>query len=398
MSDTFTDWIGHPAIAYKSQPGNDPVEALNRRIQEGAAHLAFNGPSGYLRAVLDALDVPLESQIAVFVPDSVQGKRISAGNPRTLFFNDSVAVGWVRGGFIELAAHDPQQGVHFYTLDAAETTTPQFRRRDECLVCHYSFTTAGVPGMLARSSGQFAVDHTLSFDQRWGGWYVTGDSGSIHHLGNVPLDRLFQSPLSTQTARSNSFERKFDTTGYLSTHSDIVALAVFEHQMHLMNLLTRIGWEARVADYAKGLASAPPDQRSDVQADLPIPLDDAARELVDYMLFVDEAPLPAPIKGSSGFAERFEARGPRDRRGRSLRALDLKTRLVRYRCSYMIYTEAFDRLPESARSAVYRRLWQVLSGDQKGARYSRLSVDDRQAIVEILRDTKKDLPAYFRGF
>ncbi len=39
-------------------------------------------------------------------------------------------------------------------------------------------------------------------------------------------------------------------------------------------------------------------------------LADTARELVDYMLFVDEAPLPVPIgKGSSGFAKVFERLG-----------------------------------------------------------------------------------------
>jgi hypothetical protein len=132
-----------------------------------------------------------------------------------------------------------------------------------------------------------------------------------------------------------------------------------------------------------------------VASDAPVPLHDAARELVDYFLFVDEAPFPAPVRGSSGFAERFQNEGPRDRRGRSLRQLDLHTRLLRYPCSYLIYTEAFDALPPAAKSAIYRRLWDVLSGVDTDSKYRRLSTGDRRAIIEILHDTKRDLPDYF---
>jgi hypothetical protein len=178
LSDTFTNWLVHPAIHYTSPP-NDVVAQLNRHIQDGTVRLRFDGPSGYLRSVLEALNVPIESQIAVFVKDSVQRARISLDNPRTLFFNDAVAVGWVRGGFVELAAQDPQQGVIFYALEQTPTGQPQFQRRDDCLACHYSYATAGVPGMLVRSSGQFEVDHTIPLDKRWGGWYVTGQHGAI---------------------------------------------------------------------------------------------------------------------------------------------------------------------------------------------------------------------------
>jgi hypothetical protein len=158
-------------------------------------------------------------------------------------------------------------------------------------------------------------------------------------------------------------------------------LIVFNHQMHMSTLLTRISWEARAA----GL--------SEVDA----LLRDAAREVVDYMLFVDEAALPGPIQGSSGFTEWFSERGPRDSRGRSLRQLDLTRRLLRYPCSYMIYADAFDALPSAARSAIYRRMWEVLSGQEMGPRYLRLTPEDRRAIVEILRDTKEGLPDYFQS-
>jgi hypothetical protein len=380
LSTTFVNWRDHPAIAYETTSTADPVSRLNLAIQAGRVELKYDGPSGYLRSVLDALNVPVDSQMAVFAKDSVQSRRISAGNPRTIFFNDSVAVGWVRGGFIEIASQDPRQGVIFYTLEQRWMGQPRFKRENACLTCHYAYSTVGVPGMLVRGVGQFEVDHRVPLAERWGGWYVTGTHGSIRHTGNIDTDQLFDEPRPAHGFNWPSLDGKFDNTGYLTAHSDIVALLVFEHQMHMMNLLTRIGWEARVARHDKTAQNAA-----------------AAREVVDYLLFIDEAPFPDAVQGSTGFAATFAARGPRDSKGRSLRDLDLKRRLLRYRCSYVVYTELFDELPAEAKAAVYRRLWEVLSGHDKDARYTRLSAVDRRAIVEILRDTKADLPVYFQS-
>jgi hypothetical protein len=157
---------------------------------------------------------------------------------------------------------------------------------------------------------------------------------------------------------------------------------VFEHQTRMTNLLTYLTWEARVAAADR----------------TPIPhLEATARELVDYLLFVDETPLSGKIEGTSGFAEWFAAQGPRDAHGRSLRQFDLMTRLMRYPCSYMIYSPVFDALPPAAREAVYKRMWEVLSGSDGGRQYARLTLADRRAIVEILRDTKPGLPPYFQN-
>ena len=152
----------------------------------------------------------------------------------------------------------------------------------------------------------------------------------------------------------------------------------------MTNLITRTGWEAR-------LAAASPSQDASAR------VTEAARDLVDYLLFVDEAPLTGPVKGGSGFAESFGARGPRDGQGRSLRDFDLRRRLFKYPCSYMIYTPAFDALPPAAKNAVYTRLWEVLSGRETQPRYRSLTPQDRQAIVSILRETKRDLPTYFQA-
>jgi hypothetical protein len=111
------------------------------------------------------------------------------------------------------------------------------------------------------------------------------------------------------------------------------------------------------------------------------------------VLFVGEAPIDH-VRGTSGFAERFSAQGPRDSKGRSLREFDLTQHLMRYPCSYTVYSAAFDGLPGSAREMVLRRMKRILSGEERAARYAHLA-PARQAVLEILRETKKNLPAWF---
>ncbi len=402
LNDRLSPSLDHPAIEYFNylkHPPQDVVAGLKRNIEDGKVQLKFDGDKGYLQAVLQALNVPIESQMAVFSKTSLQEARIEPSNPRTIFFNDSVAVAWMHGGFIELAALDPQQGVIFYTLEQQFVPQPSFTRRDDCLRCHRSDLSLGVPGFIVRSFytmpdgrpklilGAYATDHRSPFEERWGGWYVTGAMTHGRHMGNAMLadPEHPESMITDQTLHVTSLQDKFDTKAYLSVHSDIVALLVFDHQMYMTDLITRVGWEVRCALYDKTTSSA--------LADL---LRESAKELVDYLLFVDETPLPGPVHGTSGFAEKFAAQGPRDSHGRSLRQLDLHKRLLRYPCSYMIYSQAFDSLPEQARSAIYERMWQVLSGAEKGTRYARLSLADRRAIVDILRETKPGLPSYFK--
>ena len=396
LPDTFFDETSAPAVAYATQQPHDVIAQLNEKLAAGSTTLAFEPGSGYLRSVLSALDVPVESQIAVFSKTSVQARIISPANPRTLFFNDRVVIGWPRGGFIEAAALDPQLGVVFYDLNQHASASPRFERGNGCLACHVSVeATLGVPGMMLRSEearvdglpllqlGNEVVDHRLPITKRWGGWYVTGRDVTVASRGNLMMrDETDEGLLVTPPAiAADTLHGKFDLAGYLTPYSDIVALMVFDHQLHMINLLARVSWETRAAE-AKG--------------DAEWRIDAGARVVGDYMLIVDEAPLPARIEGSSGFAERFSARGPKDSRDRSLYQLDLTTRLLRYPCSYMIYSDAFDQLPAAARDAIYRRLYVILSGTEGTPRYSRLSQADRQAVIDILRETKRDLPAYFR--
>jgi hypothetical protein len=371
LTRVFTGSLDHPAIQYSSRPTHDPVAELNKKLAS-EKKLAYEPVHGYLKGLLDALGIPVESQIAVFAKSSFQQHLIHPGNARAIYFNDSVAVGWVRGGRqLEIAAEDPQQGTIFYTLNQTPGAKPT--RRDDCLTCHESYDTLGVPGMLLRSVyaasngfvlrelGSYNIDHRVPFKQRWGGWFVTGKTDAMSHLGNAAF-----------RAENEAESVEADFKGYLAPGSDMVALMVFDHQMYMTNLLTRVGWETRFAVHENLLT--------------PEKLDQMAKEVADYMLFVDEARMPSPVEGTSGFQEKFAALGPFDSKGRSLRQFDLKRRMMRYPCSYMIYSAAFDALPGEAKDAIYRRLWSALS-----------SRADRRDVIEILRETKSGLPAYFRA-
>jgi hypothetical protein len=249
----------------------------------------------------------------------------------------------------------------------------------------------GVPGFFARSVptaadgqtlpwlGNLTVDHSTPLAERWGGWYVTGDVGAQPHHGNVLIAGNRAAALPALPVDVPEQLPAPLAADYLRPYSDVVAHLVFEHQLEAMNVLTRIGWEYRVASADGGT---------------PASLERSIEDAADYLLFVDEAEI-GRIRGTSGFAELFSALGPSDSRGRSLRQLQLDGRLMRYPLSYVIYSSAFDALPPQARDAMYRRLWDVLSGNVDDARYAKLRAPDREAIVEILVATKAGLPDYF---
>ena len=393
-------WVSRddPAIQYSTRPTRDAIVRLNESLKKGEVRLEFEAlPRGYLASLLKALDIPVSSQTLVFSENSLQRDHISKATPRAVYFNDTVAVGWAKGAeTIEATAFDAMQAVHFYSMRQTRLATPQFAKRNDCLQCHLLPQTHGVPGVLTMSvlplsdnpheyAQGWEADHRTPLEDRWGGWYVTGAQVPAKHLGNVPVLHVPKSYERAVTApKLATAAEAFDTTAYLTPHSDVVALMVLNHQTRMTNLLTRLGWQSRIASHAPSKGGALP---SDVR--------ETAHELVDYMLFIDEAPLPSPVRGSSSFAKDFPARGPRDSKGRSLRDLDLTRRLLRYPCSYMIYTEAFDGLPAAAKALVYERMWQILSGAAKAGDDSKLTAADRRAVVEILRETKKGLPAYF---
>jgi hypothetical protein len=399
LEDTFYVPLDHPAIQYGRRAADDPVARLDQRLESGKGKLARSQDGfGYLRAVLKELGVNIDSQVLVFSKTSTQAEKINPRSPRAIYFNDEVAVGYVRGSdVLEFTALDPRLGVMMYVLD--QTQPASFARNEGCLRCHQGAPTLGVPGLLVASihpasdqarsmhGSSFLTDHRIPLERRWGGWYVTGTHGSQYHLGNNVnlVDPVHPGGAMREgTQNVTGLEERFDTSRYLAPTSDIVALMTLEHQTRMTNLLVRLGWDARIAAQEGKLAGAGRER-----------LHGEIEEMLQYMLFLDEAPLREPVKGVSTFSSTFAQRGPRDRQGRSLREFDLKTRLFRYPLSYMIYTRAFDALPEVVKTRVYQRLYDILTGKDENAKFARLSGDERRAILEIVRETKPNLPAYW---
>ena len=400
----ITTWVrlDHPAIRYYDEPSNDAVARLGRQIDAGEVKLDYTpGRMGYLPSLLKHLGVNIDSQVMVFSKTSFQAVKISPSAPRAIFFNDTVTVGSVQSAEVyELTALDPKQGVMFYTFDMRKAAKPMFDRRDVCMQCHQGPATEGVPGILVASvfpagdgtpafrAGVVTSDQRTPFEERWGGWYVTGTHGMLHHRGNaVGHDPHRPADLDQRESLNlTSLARKVNVTGptYLTNTSDLVALMTLEHQTRMTNLITRVGWDTRVAIHDGKLAEF--DKR----------LDDEVDEIATYMLYADEAPLHDTVKGVSTFTKTFPERGPKDSKGRSLRDFDLHTKLFRYPMTYMIYSDAFDSLPDVARERIYHRLHDVLTGKDKGTKFEKLASADRQAVLEILQDTKPNLPAWWR--
>jgi hypothetical protein len=400
-------------VVARQVPADNAVSRLIDRLAAGRTSLRSDGDHGYLRSVLRELQVPESSQVMVFSKTSLQRQRIGPKTPRAVYFNDDVYVGFcLRGDVIELSTADPQLGTAFYTLDQHDESAARITRQtDSCLVCHGSSQNHGVPGHLVRSvfadrqglplltAGSYRTDYTSPLRERWGGWYVTGTCGKQVHLGNLIADKgRVEAEDNTRGVNVTDLHDRFTADLYPTPHSDIVALMVLEQQAEGHNRITRANLLTRAAlDDAAEMNKAlgrPADYRSESTTSR---IRNAGEPLVKYLLFSGEAKLTDRIVGTSGFARDFADRGPRDRHGRSLREFDLERRLFKYPLSYLIYSRSFDALPAPVKDYVLARLWDVLSGTDTSADFAHLSAADRRAIIEILCDTKSDLPDYWRA-
>ncbi len=351
------------ALAASAPEPSDPIARLRAEIAAGRP-LAFEPKHGYLRDLLARLKVDPSSQTLVFSKTSLQSDSITRETPRAIYSNDEVYVGWIpKAPLIEIATLRPGGGVAFYTLE--NRAQGGFERDPKtCDRCHGGRS----PRLFARSvltapSGypraferEYDATPSLPIAKRWGGWYVTGTHGAMRHLGNElseGTDELNRLDVE-KGANVVDLRRYLDPRPYLTPHSDLVALMVMESQMAVQN----------------AFAGGDPET------------------IVEALLGVGEAPLSAPVAGTSGFAERYAASAPTDAQGRSLSQLDLRTRLLRYPCSPLVYSAPFDALPGATREAVWERLAAALKVG--GGRFGHLSAEDRRATFEILRDTRPE--------
>ena len=400
----------YPPIGYSGTAQKNRIARLQARLERGEVKLEFEPGHGYLRSVLKALDIDPSSQVLVYSRTSLQTGEIQAASPRAIYFNEDTYVGWVQGSDqMELGTMDSALDQVFYTLPNSTRSAMHFKRENQtCLSCHdsLSYSGGGVPRFLLMSSyvnthGEqlthegsiLMTDHT-EFRYRWGGWYVTGQQGDQVHLGNMMVHDIKELNDVESLRRGNldNLDAVFDTKPYLTDKSDIVALQVLLHQSTVQDRITEVNFDTRTALAQAGKDPSggrgvilPPQSRKQIQEEM-----DA---LVDEMLFVGDPGFKDKLAGNSGFDRWFQARGPRDRHGRSLRELDLTTRLFKYPCSFLIYSEAFDALPVYAKDHVYERLAKILTGKELGSQYAPLSGTDRKAIAEILTDTRPEFAA-----
>jgi len=381
-----------PPINYRSDNLHDPVAKLEQKLEHGEAKLEYTPEHGYLPSVLTLLQIPINSQTLVFSKTSFQYPKISPEHPRALYYNDDVYVGSVHEGkAVEIVSFDPMQGAIFYLLDERKSDQPRFQRAElDCTQCHIAASTRGIPGVLLRSiyatdtgtqapaTRSFITDQESPFSERWGGWYVTGAFPSMANSAVGPTTQLVPLP------------QRFDAANYLTNTSDVVAHLVLAHQTQMHNLITLTNYKTRQALYPATETPLPDGVRQQFER--------PAEQLLRYLVFANETPLPGTDLGPSAFARDFQAKGVRDPKGRSLRDFDLHTRIFRYPCSYLIYSDAFDALPEPAKGYVYHRLLQVLSGQDQSPDFARLAPADRQAILEILLATKPGLPPEWQDY
>ena len=394
-----------PPVRYSATKPNDAIARLQQKIASG--ELAFaGGGREVLRTLLQTLEVPVESQLLVFSRTSLQRGRIRPERPRALYFSDSMYIGWVPGGLIEIAAIDPQLGPVFYSFAisrAAGGGAPDIQRDSDCLRCHGGTFVRDIPGVFARSvfpdangepllrHGTLVVDDETPFAQRWGGWYVTGYHGTEPHRGNSRGSEVGeQLVFESEKARPDELSAYFETGDYLRATSDVVALLVFEHQLTMQNALTRAGMTCRkMIKYQHGLQKAFKEPLTDEPAydSVKSVFASAVQDVVDRLLFRNAAPLPDGVKGDQAFQETFRRGGSPGPAGHSLRDLQLRDRLFEHRCSYMIHSESFRALPEILKVRVMDRLRAALQSRDPKDRYAYLPAEEKTRILEILTAT-----------
>jgi hypothetical protein len=371
------------------------VDRFSRRIPElaaGGLPLDRSSERAFLKSLLRALDIPESSQLLVFSNTSLQLSLINPDNPRALYFSDDLYLGYVPGGKIEVATLDAELGAVFYIFDIPRSDSRVVvERARRCMNCHANEDTLKVPGLSVKSvapgPGGGSLDtfhpgqsgHTQPLAERFGGWYVTGTGGFDGHWGNR-MGRLYQGELSATPLEPGT---RFSFERYPVATSDLLAHLLHEHQVGGVNRLIRAQYRFRELRHRNG---------GSVPQALPPDLETELADLLSYLLFAQEAPLPASgIPGNPALREGF-ARNRKVVDGHSLKDLDLRTRLLRFRCSYLVHTPFFEGLDADLRRRILRDLDHALSPEKRNAASRHLSDSEAAVIRTILRTTVPGFP------
>lgn len=388
----YRDFDQPPHDYWKRTP-HDRFSRWMTNLNTGRIPLDYTSEKAFVASVLKSLDIPMSSQMLVFSTTSLQLSLISPRSPRAIYFNEDVYLGYVVGGKIEVVSVDPDLGGVFYIFDIPRNGYPPHpERATRCMNCHAREDTGYVPGPVIKSVvpgprggslkafRQEQSGHGIPLDQRFGGWYVTGLANFTNHwgnhIGNSTPQGVQRVPIPPGT--------QFNYDRYLVPHSDVLPQLLHEHQVGFVNRAVEATYRTRT-HLAEGNGKLTPAHATE--------LDQQARALTRYLLFADEVPLPAGgVAGDTEFKREFASVRRIGPGGASLKDFELRTRLFQHRCSYMIYSLAFQGLPPEMKQRVFTRLGQALDTAKPDKEYAYLPAAERQSIRGILKATLPELP------
>lgn len=342
----------------------------------------FSDDLSNLKYLLDEFNISHKSQILVFSNTSLQLSKISPSTPRAIFFSDDIYFGYVPNGKIEIIGIDPEIGAIPYIFSLPqyqEKNFPIIYRSRRCMRCHASEKTDYVPGLLMESvipiSGGGTLDvlnrkkpgHSVPYELRFGGWFLSGSTkvgeNWANKLGTIQNGNIEQ-------VRVNP---KASTGIHLNHTSDPIAHIVLEHQIGLVNLCIKIQYKIR-------------ESKSRSIHDKTVISEGLVKELLDYVLFKNEPKLPNPLDiALSPFARQFQELKINPEKVDMLREFDLKTRLFKYPCSYMINNRIISSLPKEIKELFYAKLVKTLDPNSFVTnRYSHLVESDKISIDQFL--------------
>ena len=380
--------FGEAPHNYYSRELHDDFSRVMARISAGEIKLDTSSEKAQLTSLLKALDVPVSSQLLVYSATSFQGGLIRPANPRALYFNEEVYVGFVPGGRFEVAAIDPELGPVFRIFRPTADGKPEITRSERCMNCHAGRTSWQVPGLVVESvictnTGasldgfrREQVGHTIPLADRFGGWHVTGAHEHGPHLGNL----IGEAAPGGYKKLPDPPGSLFDWDRYPVSTSDLFTHLIHEHQLGFHNLVTLGIYRTRDALEAGHGKLLKDDETA---------LNDIARKLVRYVLFANEAKLPdGGLKPDPVFLKDFLARRKAASGGASLRDLDLHGRLFRNRCSYMVQSPSFGAMPKEFKDRVIAGLASALRERGAPEEFNYLPIEEKRTIKAILRESR----------
>lgn len=394
-------------VDYENGKESNEIVRLQEKLDKGLT-LKHDARHGYLKAVLEALNIPVSSQVLVFSKTSFHRKLISTHNPRAMYFNKNTYVGWVDGAkVLEIGVADENLGAVFYTFSQSKGDKLKFNRDDSCLSCHASGRTENEPGFFIRSvfpdktgepiarAGEDRVDHTTPLDLRWGGYFVTADKFKTPHRGNGYVEKEGKYEIKHKEAKTfKDLDMFFDPEKFLTDTSDVQALMALEHQVKMHNLFTSTKFRSMHALHNEKVINEALGEtgRRDLTKRI---LNNAANEILEYMLFENEQSIKGlEIQGNKDFTKAFSYAAPKTKDGKSLSELSFDSSIVKYPCSWAIYSDSFKGLPAELKELVLQRLIVILSGDEVPDKYIHLR-KVRDDIHKILLETHKEYAAEF---